>query len=158
MGGIKVKFKLKSFEKDKIKLILSKGKESVRVIRRARVLELFDQGLTSPTIAKYVGATAETARRIGWNYMKEGINSALYDKPRPGKEKLLTKKQENMIIALVCSDPPEGNSRWTIMLLKEEAIKRKIVDSVGRETIRVLLKSHGLKPWREKNVVHPRTR
>jgi putative transposase len=40
-----------------------------------------------------------------------------------------------------------------VRLLTEEAIKRKLVPHVGRETIRVLLESHDLKPWREKNVV-----
>lgn len=50
---------------------------------------------------------------------------------------------------------PEGRARWTIILIVEESIKRGIVDEVGRETIRVLLKNHELKPWREKNVVRP---
>ena len=44
-------------------------------------------------------------------------------------------------------------SRWTVRLLTEEVVKRKLVPRVGRETIRVLLESHDLKPWREKNVV-----
>ena len=44
-------------------------------------------------------------------------------------------------------------ARWTVRLLTEEVIKRKLVPRVGRETIRVLLESHDLKPWREKNVV-----
>ncbi len=43
--------------------------------------------------------------------------------------------------------------RWTVRLLTEEVVKRKLVPRVGRETIRVLLESHDLKPWREKNVV-----
>ena len=47
-----------------------------------------------------------------------------------------------------------GQARWTMRLIAEEAVKRKLVPQVGRETIRVLLSSHDLKPWREKNVVH----
>jgi putative transposase len=58
------------------------------------------------------------------------------------------------IVAFVCTGPPSGRARWTIELIVEEAIKRKIVKTVGREIIRVLLHSHDLKPWREKNVVH----
>ncbi len=49
--------------------------------------------------------------------------------------------------------PPEGRARWTVRLLVEEVVKRKLVPRVGRETIRVLLETHDLKPWREKNVV-----
>ena len=137
--NVKLSFKLTNEERETINRILTKGKTSVRIFKRAQ--------------ASFVGITAETVRRIGWNYVHEGLERALYDLPHKGAEKLLTKKQETHIIALVCSDPPEGYDRWSIRLLTEEVMKRKIVDSVGRETIRVLLKSHGIKPWREKNVV-----
>jgi hypothetical protein len=49
---------------------------------------------------------------------------------------------------MVCSSPPEGRARWTVRLVAEEAGKRKLVPRVGRETIRILLLSHDLKPWR----------
>jgi hypothetical protein len=58
---------------------------------------------------------------------------------------------------MVCWKPPEGRARWTVRLIVEEAVKRKLVPKAGRETIRVLLQSHDLKPWREKNVVRGRT-
>ena len=56
------------------------------------------------------------------------------------------------------SPPPEGRARWTVRLLAEEAVKRKLVPGVGRETVRILLENHDLKPWREKNVVRGPTR
>ena len=67
-------------------------------------------------------------------------------------------QQRQRIVALVCSPPPEGRARWTVRLLAEEAVKRKLVPRVGRETVRILLESHDLKPWREENVVRGRTR
>ena len=151
--NVKLAFRLREEEKRKVKEILNKGKASARIFKRARVLELFDEGLTSPTIALYVGVTAETVRRIGWNYVNEGLDRALYEAPRSGVEKKISQKKETRIVALVCSDPPEGYDRWSVRLLTEEVKRRKIVDSIGRETIRVILKSHGIKPWREKNVV-----
>jgi hypothetical protein len=66
---------------------------------------------------------------------------------------LLTPSEAQRIVAMVCSDPPEGQARWTVRLIAEEAVKRKLVPKAGRETIRILLQSHELKPWREKNVV-----
>jgi len=66
---------------------------------------------------------------------------------------LLAAQQRQCIVALACGPPPEGRARWTVRLLTEEVVKRKLVPRVGRETIRVLLESHDLKPWREKNVV-----
>jgi putative transposase len=59
---------------------------------------------------------------------------------------------------MVCSQPSEGRARWTVRLVAEQAVKRKLVPRVGRETIRILLESHELKSWREKNVVRGGTR
>ena len=136
---------------------MSKGKNSVRVIKRARVLQLFDEGYTSPQISKFIGVTAETVRRIDWNYVNQGLNRALYDLPRPGVEEKITDKEKTHIVALACTESPEGYDRWSIRLLKEEILKQKIVKEISRETIRIILKSHGTKPWREKNVVRSRT-
>ena len=77
----------------------------------------------------------------------------MYERPRPGKTALLDAPEWKRIVALVCGPPPTGRARWTVRLLTEEVVKRKLVPRVGRETIRVLLESHDLKPWREKNVV-----
>lgn len=152
--NVKLFFILKDEERETIRILLSKGKESVRVIKRAQVITLFDKGYTSPGIAKAVGMNPVTVRDIGWRYLQGGLQRALYDLPRPGNPRLLTEKQANQIIAVVCSEAPEGYNRWTIELIVEEVIKRRIVKTVGRETIRILLKTHDLKPWREKNVVH----
>jgi hypothetical protein len=51
---------------------------------------------------------------------------------------------------MVCSDPPEGQARGSVHLVAEEAVKRKLVPRVGRETIRILLLHHDLRLWREK--------
>jgi hypothetical protein len=67
-----------------------------------------------------------------------------------------TRKQR--LIAMVCSNPPEGRARWTVRLVAEQAVKRKLVPRVGRETIRILLLSHDLRPWRGKNVGSGRPR
>jgi hypothetical protein len=66
---------------------------------------------------------------------------------------LLDDQEKQRFVAMVCSPPPEGQARWTVRLVTEQAVKRKLVPRVGRETIRILLQSHDLKPWREKNVV-----
>ena len=61
--------------------------------------------------------------------------------------------QSQWIIAMVCGLPPEGMARGSVRLIAEEAVRRRLAPQVGRETIRILLQSHELKPWREKNVV-----
>ena len=99
-----------------------------------------------------VRLTPKAVRQIGRRYEDGGLEPAQYDKPRPGAAPVLDDSQKQRIIAMVCSDPPEGRARWTVRLVAEEAVKRKLVPPVGRETIRILLLHHDLKPWREKNV------
>ncbi len=53
---------------------------------------------------------------------------------------------------MICGPAPEGRARWTIRLAAEQAMKRGIIDKIGREAIRLVLSNHGLKPWRKKNV------
>jgi transposase len=97
--------------------------------------------------------SAKAVREIGRRYEEEGLDRALYDKQRPGAKPVLNDSQRQRIIAMVCSDPPEGRARWTVRLIAEEAVKRKLAPRVGREVIRILLQHHDLQPWREKNVV-----
>ncbi len=96
------------------------------------------------------GLSAKAVWQIGKRYIEGGLERALLDASRPGKAPGLDWQQQQRIVAVVCSPPPEGRARWTVRLLTEEVIKRKLVPRVGRETVRVLLESHELKPWREK--------
>ena len=110
-------------------------------------------GLTAPAVAKMVHLTPQAVRRIGHRYKRGGLAGALYERPGRGAEQLLDEPQKQRVIAMVCSQPPEGYARWSVRLIAEQAVKRKLVPQVGRETVRILLLSHDLKPWREKNVV-----
>jgi transposase len=133
--------------------LLSGGVQPVRVVLRATVLLQLAQGVSAPRISDVVPLTPQTIRKIGHRYQEGGLERALYEKDRPGVIPLLDDSQKQRIIAMVCSHPPAGRARWTVRLVAEEAVKRKLVPKVGRETIRVLLLHHDLKPWREKNVV-----
>ena len=138
--------------------LLSGGVQQVRVILRALALRQLAGGASAPQIAKVVPLTPQAIRNIGHRYQEGGLDTALFEKQRPGAAPVLDDSQKQRIIAMVCSDPPEGRARWTVRLVAQEAVKRKLIPRVGRETIRVLLLAHDLKPWREKNVVRGRTR
>jgi transposase len=124
-----------------------------RTFKKARVLLLMDAGHTAPSAARAAGVDESTARRVGERYNSYGLELAIFDKPRPGGERLLDKRQETAIVAMVCSKPPEGFARWSISLIARESTRRGIVPSIGETTVRRLLERHELKPWREKNVV-----
>ena len=145
-------------DREKIDGLLSRGIQPTRVVLRALALTQLHEGKTVSQVAANVRLAKKTVHDIGRRYQDGDLDRAVYDKQRPGAAELLDKSQKQRIIAMVCSAPPGGRARWTVRLVAEEAIKRKLVPQVGRETIRVLLLHHDLKPWREKNVVRGRSR
>jgi putative transposase len=100
-----------------------------------------------------VPLTEQAIRKIGHRCLAGGLERVLHERERPGAATLLEDRQKQRIIAMVCGDPPGGRARWTVRLVAEEAVKRRMVPRVGRETIRILLLHHDFKPWRENNVV-----
>jgi putative transposase len=144
-------------DQKELRKLLVGGVQQVRVVLRALSLLQLAKGVSAPQISGIVRLTPQAIRKVGHRYREGGLERALYEKDRPGAAALLEENQKQRIIAMVCSDPPEGRARWTVRLVAEEAVKRKLVRKVGRETIRILLLHHDLKPWREKNVVRRRT-
>jgi putative transposase len=157
MARAALRIKVTTKDRKKLQKLLSGGVQQVRVVLRALTLLQLARGVSAPQIAGLVPLTPQAIRKIGHRYEEGGLERALYEKQRPGAEALLEDSQKQRIIAMVCSDPPEGFARWTVRLVAEEAVKRRLAPRVGRETIRILLLSHDLKPWREKNVVRGRT-
>jgi putative transposase len=151
--GIRLQVQLKQRDRQEIEQLLSAGLQAVRTTLRALALRQMDQGQSTPAVGASLGLSAKAVWQIGKRYLEGGLERALFDAPRPGKTPALDRQQQQRIIAVVCSPPPAGRARWTVRLLTEEVLKQKLVPQVGRETIRVLLQSHDLKPWREKNVV-----
>ena len=125
----------------------------MRAVIRALVLRQIDEGRTTVEAGAGVGISAKAAWEIGKRYQEGGLEEAIYDAPRPGQKPLLDTEQGQRIIAMVCGPPPAGRARWSVRLIAQEAVKRKLVEHVGPETVRILLQNHDLKPWREKNVV-----
>jgi len=147
------RIRLSKQERHELSLLLSGGVQPVRTVTRAMALRQLAEGQSIRAVAASIGLTPKTVWLVSQHYRQGGLERALYDGPRPGNRLLLDAQQRQRIIALACSKPPEGRARWTVRLLVEEVVKRKLVPRVGRETIRVLLETHDLKPWREKNVV-----
>lgn len=153
----RIVIKLKPSERKTILSMIKKGSETGRPIRRAMLLRLLDRGFTSPKAAEIVGVTAKSARDVAQRYNENGLEAALYDRPHSGQPPTMSTRQKTQIVAMVCASPPDGYARWNVRLIAEEAVKRKLAKKTNRETIRILLKTHDLKPWLKKNVVHGRT-
>src|ERR1039458_3852502 len=145
-------------EQQRLGEMLRKGRESARVLRRALVLQQLNLGQTAAEVGLSLSLSSKAVRAVAVRFEQEGLEAALVEKPRPGKQRLLEPGQSQQIVAMVCGPPPLGQARWSVRLIAAEAVQRQLVPGVGRETIRVLLEGHGLKPWREKNVVRREAR
>jgi putative transposase len=154
----RVHVQLRRKDRQQVAVMLSKGLQSARALRRASILRQLDGKQGVAQVAANVGVARKTVRAVARRYEEQGLESALYEKPRPGKQRALDTGQSQRIIAMVCGPPPQGTARWSVRLIAEEAVRRKLAPHVGRETIRILLQNHELKPWREKKLVYRGTR
>jgi len=153
MGRPPLNIDVSKNDQKELRSLLKGSVQQVRVVLRALALLQLAEDVSAPQVAKTLPLSSQAIRRLGHRYQKAGLEGALYEKQRPGAEEVLDSSQKQRIIAMVCADPPEGRARWTVRMVAEEAVERKLVPRVGRETIRILLLHHDFKPWREKNVV-----
>ncbi len=120
--------------------VTRRGEASARRITRARVLLLADRGTTDRAIADALDLHPRTCQRLRQRACQEGVPAALDDRPRPGAPRLLDDGQEAQLIALACSDAPDGRDRWTMQLLAERMVTLEIVPAISDETVRQTLK------------------
>jgi transposase len=108
--------------------------------RRHQILLLADQGRTDEQIVQATGAGLSTVERLRKRWAREGLEAALAEKPRSGVPAKLDGKQEALIVALACSDAPEGHAQWSARLLANRAVELEIVQSLSESSVRRLLK------------------
>jgi transposase len=125
--------------------------EEPRVIRRANILNCLHLGYPAGEIAQILQVDPKTVTNVGNAYQEAGLEAALFDEERGGRPIDFDDRERSRIVAMVCADPPQGCYRWTLDLIAEEAQKRNLIDGpISRETVRVILQEHDLKPWQEK--------
>jgi putative transposase len=157
MPRTKSAIRLTAGERNDLRGLLKNGVLPVRTVIRALVLLRLDEGISTPQAAAMFELSDEGVRKIALRYREGGIETAVYEGERPGKQPALDETQKQKVVALACGPPPPGQARWTVRVLAAEVKKRKIVSGIGREAIRIALQHHDLKPWREKNVVRGRS-
>lgn len=140
--GPKQRYKvaLSSEEVAELQALTRRGELSARKLRRAQVMLYSHEGLSDQKIANLLGCRRETVFRLRRRYSTEGLASALEEKPRAGAAPKLGAKGEAHLIALACSDAPEGRESWTMQLLADKMVELGIVEEVSDETVRRILK------------------
>lgn len=127
-------------ERASLQQLLKAGSNRARRLTRARILLLAADDQTDEEIVSALKVGRSTVERTRRRFVEGGVERALYDRPRPGRARKLNGKQEALLVALACSDPPEGRERWTMQLLAGRLVELKVVDSISDETVRLTLK------------------
>src|SRR5260370_16305555 len=104
----RVRVRLKKRDREKVEEVLSGGVQPVRTVLRALALSHLHDGKSTGEVAVMVRLTPKAVRQIGRRYQDAGLETALYDNPRPAAPPLLDDSQRQRVIAMGCSDPPEG--------------------------------------------------
>ena len=127
---------LTSEEEHQLLELLKKGKSGVRKITRSHILLLANEGKTDKVISETLHVHVSTVQRTRKKFVDGGLDYALNERTRPGRGVKLDGKGEAFLVALACSDPPEGQKQWTMQLLADRLIELNIVDSLSDEMVR----------------------
>src|SRR4051794_35778033 len=150
-------------ERDELERLLARGKADVRKIKHAQILLKADEadggpGWPDQRIADAFNAGVVTIERVRRRFVEEGLASAL--SPYRGGKRIYERKldgaQEAHLIALACSAPPNGRTRWTLRLLARRMVELAYVDRLSYETVRQTLKKERPPAAPKTDVVHPR--
>ncbi len=140
--------RLSAEERQDLTDLVRKGKVAAYRRAHAQILLLADEGEDEPghqdkEVAEKVGANHRTVSRLHQRCVERGLEAALEREPRKReRSRVLDGDSEAQVIALMCGDPPAGQSRWTLNLLSHRMVELGVVDSVSHETIRQVLKKH----------------
>ena len=135
---------LSQSERDELTLLLSGGRHPARKLKRAQILLAADAGASDAEIATGVVVGGSTVSRTKRRFVEGNLELALSEAPRREAERKLTGKEEALLVATACSDPPEGRARWTLELLSDAMVKLTEHESLSYETVRRRLAEKGL--------------
>jgi transposase len=134
-------------ERSDLEALTKKGKIEARRFKHARALLLCDASSECPAwkvadVADALGVTSRSIEHLKKRFVEEGLEVALERKPRgkPPRDVIFDGAFEARLIALACSETPEGHNRWTVRLLAEKAVELRFADKVSHMTVQRALK------------------
>jgi transposase len=143
----KYKVTLTDEERQQLADLIAAGKAAAQKLAHARVLLKADAADGGPAwpdarIAEAVELSVATFERVRQRFVEQGLAAALGRKQqdRPSRPRTLDGRAEARLIALACSEPPEGRQEWTMQLLADKLVELQVVEAVCDETVRRALK------------------
>jgi transposase len=140
--------RLSAEEREQLHAMVRKGKSSAQRLMKARILLKADvseggEGWSDSQIIKALETSATTVYRTRQQLVEEGLEAVLSRKKpsRPSVPRIFDGEKEAKLIALACSEPPEGRARWTLRLLENKVVELDIVERASDSTIGRVLKN-----------------
>jgi len=137
-------------QRQELEKLIHSGQAPARTQTRARILLLLDrsqgQQRQDGAVAEAVLCNKGTVVGIKRRYVEEGLQAALYDKPRPGQRPKITGEIEAQLVLLACSDAPEGYERWTLRLLADQLVELTELERISHVAVGERLKKMNLNP------------
>jgi transposase len=147
--NVRYRVDLSQAERDQLGALLSGGTHSSRRLKRAQILLAADAGVSDDDIAASIAVGGSTVYRTKRRFVEGDLEAALSEEQRLGAARKLTGKEEALLVATACSNPPEGRARWTLELLAGAMVRLTEHEKLSRETVRRRLAENHLKPWRK---------
>ena len=152
----KYKVELTQSERSALIETSGRGKPLARTVKRALALLKADEGLSDREAAAAVSLSAATVARVRRRFVEEGLEAAINDRPRPGRGRKLNGRQEAHLVAITCSNAPEGHAHWTLSYLLTRWWQLEFAGSISLETVRQILKKTNSNHGRRKSGASPR--
>ncbi len=139
--------RLSTEERETLTKLITSGRGPARMFTRVRILLKADQSDNGPgwpdkRISEALDVTVQTIERVRKQLVEEGFDAVL--SRRKYTQKVCRKKidgdVEAHLVALSCSEPPEGRARWTLRLLADSIVELGHVQSISHEAVRQTLK------------------
>jgi len=144
-------------ERDALRDITCKGTHQAQKILNAHILLGCDEGehqtkrSTNEEISQFLGISMRKIDRVKKRFVMEGIEAVLTKKKgNHTYEKKVDGDVEAYLVAMSCSEPPEGFARWSLRLLADKAVELGYIDSISHESVRTVLKKTKLNPGKKK--------
>ena len=146
--NVRYRVELTQAEREELTALLSGGKHAARKLKRAQVLLAAEAGVDDETITKTVKVSGSTVYRTKRRFVEGNLEAALSEEPRPGAARKLTGREEALLVATACSQPPAGCARWTLKLLANTFVELTGHETLSPATVGRRLAENHLKPWR----------
>lgn len=147
MANKKFIVRLSAEERKRLSDLISKGKAAAKTILKARILLKADQSeagerWSDEQICAALDTNISMVARMRATLVDEGLDAVLTRKKRetPPIQPIFDGAAQAQLTALACSQPPAGHARWTIRLLAEHVVERKIVPAAHFNTVGRALK------------------